>query len=401
MKYTNRFSAKRLGYSLGMTMMFIIANTLLCIFSGVLVDKYICLAAINICFFLLFMLLLADRRLKGHLPEFNYITYGKITAALFIDWIIVFLCAFFAPDFFAPLIIIPLVSGCVFDDGLSNVLSTYFVIIISLCCDYSLYIVLCYVTLVLFGSILSNFIKREENIYKLYSIILIFAVTTLISTIFFYFNFLELRMTDFIYGVFDGLISAVVTILIVPLFNRFVVESQTDSYEEFLSPDYSLCQDIRKFSYIEYTHALRVSHLCRKCASAINANSQLAACGGFYYRLGKLEGEPVIDNAIKLANDNCFPGDLIQILAEYGGIVFLPSSKESAIVHMVDSVVTKVELFDSDSMSSSWNQNMVIYQTINELSQKGIYDNSGLTMNQFLTIREILANEDILNDNLD
>ena len=61
MKYTNRFSAKRLGYSLGMTMMFIIANTLLCIFSGVLIDKYICLAAINICFFLLFMLLLVDR----------------------------------------------------------------------------------------------------------------------------------------------------------------------------------------------------------------------------------------------------------------------------------------------------------------------------------------------------
>ena len=58
--------------------------------------------------------------------------------------------------------------------------------------------------------------------------------------------------------------------------------------------------------------------------------------------------------------------------------------------------ITKVELFDADSMSSSWNQNMVIYQTINELSQKGYYDNSGLTMNQCLVIREILANEDIL-----
>ena len=39
---------------------------------------------------------------------------------------------------------------------------------------------------------------------------------------------------------------------------------------------------------------------------------------------------------------------------------------------------------------------MVIYQTINELSQKGVYDNSGLSMNQFLIIRNILANEDIL-----
>jgi membrane-associated HD superfamily phosphohydrolase len=129
---------------------------------------------------------------------------------------------------------------------------------------------------------------------------------------------------------------------------------------------------------------------------AINANDRLAECAAFYYRLGKIEGEPMIDNAIKIANNHCLPIDVIQILSEYGGIISLPSTKESAIVHMVDSVVTKVELFDSDSMSSSWNQNMVIYQTINELSQKGFYDNSGLTMNQFLIIREILANEDIL-----
>ena len=167
-------------------------------------------------------------------------------------------------------------------------------------------------------------------------------------------------------------------------------------YDEFLNPDYGLRQDIRKFSFIEYQHAERVSRLSRICAGEIHANEDLAACAGFYYRLGKMEGEPMIDNALRVANDHCFPEDVIQILSEYGGIISLPSSKESAIVHMVDSVVTKVELFDADSMSSTWNQNMVIYQTINELSQKGYYDNSGLTMNQFLIIRERLAKEDIL-----
>ncbi len=396
MKYTNRFSARRVGYSVAMAFVFFIANTFLCIFSSVLVDKYICLAAINICFFLLFMLLTINRRLEGKLPEFNFISYGKITAVIFLDWFIVFICARLAPDYFAPIILIPMLSSCVFDDTLNITLSIYLVIVTALCMDYGLYMVLCYVFLILFGVILSNFLKREENIFKLYAVILVFAITTLVSIVFFYFSYLELTLSIFFYGVVDGLISAVCSVLVVPFFTKYVRESQNDSYEIFLSPDYSLNQDIRKFSFIEYTHAMRVSNLSRKCAEAINANSELAACGGLYYRLGKLEGEPIIDNAIKLANDNCFPGDLIQILAEYGGIVFLPSSRESAIVHMVDSVVTKVELFDRDSMSSSWNQNMVIYQTINELSQKGIYDNSGLTMNQFLTIREILANEDIL-----
>ena len=36
---------------------------------------------------------------------------------------------------------------------------------------------------------------------------------------------------------------------------------------------------------------------------------------------------------------------------------------------------------------------MVIYQTLNDFSAKGIYDRSGLGMNMFLKIREYLVNE--------
>ena len=79
MKYTNRFSSIRVGYSAGMALIFAAANTLLCLFNGVLFDKYICVAAINIYFFALFLLLVIRKRREGTLPEFNYTTYGKIT----------------------------------------------------------------------------------------------------------------------------------------------------------------------------------------------------------------------------------------------------------------------------------------------------------------------------------
>lgn len=45
-------------------------------------------------------------------------------------------------------------------------------------------------------------------------------------------------------------------------------------------------------------------------------------------------------------------------------------------------------------MASEWNQDMVIYQTLNEYSASGIYDQSGLGMNMFLKIREYLVNEE-------
>ncbi len=396
MIHTNRFSSIRIGYTVGMALIFIIANTVLCLMNQVLIDKFICIMAINACFFFMFVLLLIRKRLEGALPEFNYITYGKITFVLLLTWIITFLCAMVAPDFFAPFIVLPIVCSTVFDNSISNALSLYLVVITSICMDYNIFIVLCYVLLVAFGNVFSQLIKVKEGLERLYILVLIFAITTIVSVIFYYFSFLELNLSILFFGLVDGFVASVFSLAIVPLYFSYVTKEQKANYEEFLSQEYTLVQDIRKFSFIEYQHASRVSILSRKCAEAINANSELAACGGFYYRLGKIEGEPMIDNALKLANDYCFPNDVTQILAEYGGIIYLPSSKESAIVHMVDSVVTKVELFDKDAMSSTWNQNMVIYQTINELSQKGVYDNSGLSMNQFLIIRNILANEDIL-----
>ena len=396
MRQTDQFSAVRTFYAILIALIFIGANTLLCSIASVLMDKYICIIAINICFFCLFLLLIIRRRLENKLPEFNYISYSKIAIVIIINWTLTILFGTFLTDFFAPMIVLPIIASSVFDDSLSNVFSLYLVIITSLCFNYSVYVILCYVTMILFGNMITGFLRRSENLQKLYSLILLFAITTLISVIFYYFNYLELNLSILMYGLSAGIAACIITVCALPILGFMVVKEQQVIYDAFLDPDYSLCNEIRKFSFIEYQHAKRISSLSRKCAKAINANDSLAACGAFYYRLGKIEGEPMIDNAIRIANNHCFPNDVIQIMSEYGGIVSLPSTKESAIVHMVDSVVTKVELFDSDSMSSSWNQNMVIYQTINELSQKGFYDNSGLTMNQFLVIREILANEDIL-----
>ncbi|MCR4566651.1 MAG: hypothetical protein K5769_01260 [Pseudobutyrivibrio sp.] len=396
MKHTNRFSATRLGYAIGMALIFVIGNIIICGLASVLIDKFVCIISINICFFFIFLLLIIRKRLTGKLPEFNYVTYGKITLVVLIEWILVILFARFSPDFFAPFIVLPIMAATVLEDTGANALSLYFVVLVSICYDYNVYMILGYVTMIVFGNMMSQLIKSKEMIQRLFSLIIIFSTTTLVSIIFYYFNYLELPLVVFAYGLFNGLIACAISVVFVPVLGRYVEVSQTESYEEFLSPAFDLYQEIRNFSFIEFTHANRVSNLARKCAEAINCNVGLAACSGFYYRLGKIVGEPMIDNALKLANDYCFPNDVIQILAEYGGVVYLPSTKESAIVHMVDAVTTKVELFDSDSMSSNWNQNMVIYQTINELSQKGFYDNSGLTMNQFLIIREILAKEDIL-----
>lgn len=396
MKKTNRLSLMRFTYAAIIALSFIIGSSVLCYITSTLIDQYICILAINICFFLVFVVSLTRKRLDDLLPEKKYISYGKICGTIILFWVIAIFSSKFSADFYAPVMLYILLGSCVFDDATNVIISIYFVVIIALCQNLNIYIFLTYILIIAFGLALAPFIKGDNQLEKLYGIIIAFAINVLLPVVFYYFNYLEINSITFVYGIIEGVIVSIVSLALMPMLKKVVIQAQEDVYETILDVDYGLRVDIRKFSYIEYQHATRVSRLSRICAQEIGANDSLAAAAGFYYRLGKLEGEPMIDNAIKLANNHCFPTELIDILGEYGGIITLPSTPESAIVHMIDSVVTKVELFDADSMTSSWNQNMVIYQTINELSQNGFYDKSCLSMNQFLKIRERLAQEDIL-----
>lgn len=167
-------------------------------------------------------------------------------------------------------------------------------------------------------------------------------------------------------------------------------------YTSLLDEEYPLVQSIRHFSEIDYSHAVRVSGICGECARLLSLNEELCKAAGFYYRIGRMEGEPYTENGVILAENACFPKDLIQILKEYNGELTAISSRESAVVHMVDRVVTKLDLLDKKTFSTNWNQDMLIYQTLNEDSSTGIYDESGLSMNQFLKIRDFLVKGDHL-----
>ena len=62
-------------------------------------------------------------------------------------------------------------------------------------------------------------------------------------------------------------------------------------------------------------------------------------------------------------------------------------------MHVVDSVVAKFDVLDKATLSSSWNQDILVYQTLNENSVSGMYDKSGFSMNMFLQIRDYLIKE--------
>ena len=198
----------------------------------------------------------------------------------------------------------------------------------------------------------------------------------------------------------SAFLSAFIVTIIVMLSYKWLLKIDADeekiSYEMYLEDDFSLATELRRFSKAEYAHGKKVSRLSMACAKEIGQNEYLAGVAGLYYRVGCVRGEPLINHNVEMASEYCLPDAVKQILGEYQGMVEKPTSIESAIVQMVDALVSRIDALGEERMESSWNQEMLIYQTLTELSNQGMYDDCGLTMNQFLRIRDCL----IIKENL-
>ena len=391
----NSISSKRLAYSIGVFVLFLFGEAGLCLGQEMLLDRLFCLCIIDIVFCLVFVLALLKHRLSGKLPQKHSANYKKVFLSFVLAWCVILL-GMFCPACFAPMLLVGVFLYPSMEEGLAIGGGMVMLLLYSITRSSSLYEVVCYGLLLICGVLLADYLKEKQKDILLGIHVIYFLLGFLLPVIFYYLANHTITMKQVLFGLGDGILYSLLLVTVVPWFlqrNQLELEK---SYTLFLKDTYPLVQDIRHYSLAEYNHGKRVSRLAGVCADEIGANVPCAMMAGFYYRLGKMEGEPEIDNALRLANNHCFPMDVMAIMEEYGGILRLPQTPESAIVHMVDALVTKIELLDQDTMSSTWNQDMVIYQTLNELSQNGMYDEAGISINQFLHIREKLVREDSL-----
>ncbi len=193
---------------------------------------------------------------------------------------------------------------------------------------------------------------------------------------------------------FAGLMAGNILTLLFFKFKDLTKDASVGGFHTILDDSFKLRKDLQKFSGSIYSHSVKVSKLCKIIAEELGLDELTCEAAGLYYLIGILKDEKISNKGYEIAYENCFPESVCNCIYEYNGINRLPSTKESALVHMVNSAVKKIEVLEADIGKSSWNRQIVISQELNDLSQSGIYDNSGLSMNQFIKIRDILIKED-------
>lgn len=389
----DRFVAKRYLNIVYMLLTAFAGTALVALPHGKYMDELVVYLIVDVVFILLFWFMLEHDRLLGRISSNRETTFRKIMNAYLVCWILVVVSSVL-PEFVKPMLAVPLIMAVFGTQSLAMCTGAFLNVILCLALGSSIQELALYMLLTLFGSMIAEEIK--DNRYRIWYELIIATVSIMFPALFYYLAYREIKMTLLLAGTLEGIAFAFAMHLFYRRALTAVEEEIPDLLEDMLDDSYALRRELRSFSRADFNHAKRVSSISEKCAGFVGADEKLCAVAGFYYRIGILEGNSIVTNGIHIAQRECFPEEVTRIISEYNGEQELPSTIESAIVHMVDGLIKKIEVFDSDMMSSDWNQNMVIYQTLNDFSAQGLYDKSGLTMNMFLKIREYLVNEEAL-----
>lgn len=389
-----RFVAKRVLNIFLMLLVTLILTGALGISRGKWIDEMLGIYAIVTVFFVLFVFLLEHSRAGNRISGNRQTDFTKIMVGYTGSAAVIF-AGSYLPEFLKPVIIVPILMSALSTPEISMCTGIFFDVLLGLSAGFSVQELTLCCLMTLLGCIVADAI--EDGRYQFWYQMIILLISVLLPGLFYYFSYQEVKMTLFLYGAIQG----VILVYLILLFHRRIVNFRNSEVAgligRMLDDSYPLARELLQYYKVEYHHGRRVSALAGKCAAAVNADADICAAAGFYYRIGIMEGEPLGESGARIAQKHCFPEEVIQIIYEYNGEQSLPSTMESAIVHMVDGLVKKLEALNrQETMSSEWNQDMVIYQTLNEFSAQGLYDRSGLSMNMFLKIREYLVKEETL-----
>ncbi len=310
----------------------------------------------------------------------------------------------FLPEFARPVLLLPVGMSMETSPFFGMAAGIFHTFVYALCGQEHIFVMMCDLLLLLCGCFTLTFFYKKE--YFRWELLFLFQFTFAGIMIFSYLQTGQLEQNMLIYGLFNGLISSFGSAMINQIYTKPEKKAEPAEHnldildlkilqkkERILSEDFELICAMKEFSDADYHHARKVSEISEQCARLIGADPFIAAAGGLYYRIGRMEGEPYVENGVALAQSNSLPDEVVSILEEYNGEQKLPSTIESSIVHIVDSVVGKFDVLDKEMLSSSWNQDILVYQTMNEGSAAGLYDKSGFSMNMFLKIRDYLIKE--------
>ncbi|MFA9377522.1 MAG: HDIG domain-containing metalloprotein [Lachnotalea sp.] len=322
-------------------------------------------------------------------------SYGRIINIYVILFVFSFLLTF-APSAIRPMFIIGIIMTLVSNEYLGMLFQIYISIIITLITADSIEILVFYLLSGMVGCVVAKYFSQRKFI--LYAIIIMLTTNLALSGMLEYLKNGTISIKYIISSLIVTFGGILVIVLALPYIYYRIDNKLRGKLQEISAPDYELIVMLKNYSKELYNHSLKVAKLSERVAYKIGADSLLAKTGGYYHKIGKLEGKDYVNCGVEIARSYSFPEEVVDIIKQHTGRHQCPKSIEAAIVMMSDTIITAFEYLDDKQNEMVYDKDLVVEQVINTKLEKDMLDNSGLTLKMFRDIKKCFKQEENIYD---
>ena len=269
MKEQEKISKYRTRTFLLIILSAIVSSGILCLINALGFDEMLCVLFVILGFMPVMYFEMEYERRRNRIGNNPQTDYSRIASGFWICCLIMCVISFM-PEFYRPVMLLPLVMIAYSNEILGIATSLLFNIMLAMTTGGSFYELLTYIVLTVIACVLSKALQEMEYA-KLVALLLGFC-NVLFPSVFYYWSNESVSILHFLLGIINGAITAWYAIRFYP---RAVEETKLDiefQYDNILSKDYFMVKEIYGYSSAEYLHARRLSEISAKYAHVLGLN---------------------------------------------------------------------------------------------------------------------------------
>lgn len=321
--------------------------------------------------------------------------YGRIINIYWILFVFSFIITFIPSDI-RPMFIIGIIMTLVSNEHLGVLFQIYLSVMMTMISTDSIEALFFYLVSGLVGCTVAKFFAKRETIF--YAVVVMLTANLALTGALVYAKNAMIDIKFIISSLFCTLEGIAIIILILPYVYYRVNHRLRNKLLRITEPDFELIMMLQNYSKDLYEHSIKVAKLSERIAVQIGADSLLAKTGGYYHKIGKLEGKDYIKSGVEIARSYSFPEEVTDIIKQYTGRKESPKSVEAAIVMLSDTIVSAFEYLNNKQNGLVYDKDLVIDQIIETKLDKDMLDDSGLSVKMLRNIKKCLKQEENIYD---
>jgi hypothetical protein len=204
----------------------------------------------------------------------------------------------------------------------------------------------------------------------------------------------ELFLMPFI----NVIINIVLLFVILKIFSRLVIYRYRDLYLEINDQEFVLLVKLKEFSRQEYYRAVHTAHFCERIGQKTDCDLNVVKAGGYYHRIGILNGEITYAGAEKLLPGNKFPRAVYRLLQEYLEPSIPIKSKEAAVLLLADEVVSAMLMLFSKDSNAAIDYDKVIDAIFKTILEGSALKECSISMGELTDMKNAFKEEKLYYD---